>query len=62
MSHELETLPPHPPKSGLTGMDVLGLIACWGGAVGVAYALKDPVVSVVALAGAYYLAKGIILK
>lgn len=35
----------------MSGMDVLGLIVCWGGAVGVAYVLKEPVVSVVALAG-----------
>ena len=46
----------------ISGFDVLALVVCWSGAVGVAWATKDPVVIVVALGAAYYLAKWIILK
>jgi len=46
----------------IAGMDVVALLVCWGGAAAVAWASKEPVVAVVALALAYYLAKWIILK
>lgn len=46
----------------LSGFDVAALFVCWSGAAGVAWISKEPVVIVVALAAAYYLAKWIILK
>lgn len=48
--------------SGLTGMDVVAIIACWAGVAAVTWFSKDPVVAVVAIGAAYYLAKWVILK
>jgi len=47
---------------GMNAMDVLAIIACWGGVAAVTYFSKDPVVAVIAIAAAYYLAKWVILK
>ncbi len=48
--------------SGMNAMDVLAIIACWGGVAAVTYFSKEPVVAVIAIAAAYYLAKWVILK
>ncbi len=50
----------HSPS--LRGPDVMALLVCWAGAGGVTWCSKDPVVAVIAIAAAYYLAKWIILK
>ncbi len=42
--------------------DVIAIIACWAGATAVTYFSKEPVVAVIAIGAAYYLAKWIILK
>jgi hypothetical protein len=42
--------------------DVIAIIACWAGAAAVTYFSKEPVVAVIAIGAAYYLAKWIILK
>lgn len=46
----------------LTIVDLFAIIACWGGVGTVAWFAKEPVVVVIAIAAAYYLAKWIILK
>jgi len=48
--------------SGLTAMDVVAIIACWAGVAAVTWFSKEPVVAVVAIGAAYYLAKWVILK
>lgn len=48
--------------SGLNGMDVVAIVACWTGAAAVTWFSKDPGVSIIAIAAAYYLAKWVILK
>jgi len=52
----------HTKASGLTAMDVVAIIACWAGVAAVTWFSKDPVVTVVAIGAAYYLAKWVILK
>ena len=47
---------------GLSFTDVAAITACWAGVVAVTFFSKDPVVAVIAIAAAYYLAKWIILK
>ena len=49
-------------SSGLTAMDVVAIIACWAGVAAVTWFSKEPVVAVVAIGAAYYLAKWVILK
>jgi|GEM_PF-4846282 len=49
-------------SSGLNGMDVLAIIACWAGVAAVTWFSKDAVVAVIAIGAAYYLAKWVILK
>ena len=49
-------------SSGLTAMDVVAIIACWAGVAAVTWFSKEPVVTVVAIGAAYYLAKWVILK
>jgi hypothetical protein len=46
----------------MNAMDVIAIIACWGGVAAVTYFSKEPVVAVIAIAAAYYLAKWVILK
>lgn len=46
----------------LNSTDVAGIIACWAGAAAVTYFSREPVVAVIAVAAAYYLAKWVILK
>lgn len=49
-------------SSGLNGMDVTAIVACWTGVAAVTWFSKDPVVAVIAIGAAYYLAKWVILK
>lgn len=47
---------------GLNAMDVVAIVACWAGVAAVTWFSKDPVVAVIVIAAAYYLAKWVILK
>jgi len=46
----------------LSYLDLGGILVAWTGAVVVVYLAKDPLVSIICVAAAYYLAKWIILK
>ncbi len=46
----------------MNSMDVIAIIACWAGVAAVTYFTKDPVVAMIAIAAAFYLAKWVILK
>ncbi len=49
--------------SNLNIMDVIAIIACWAGVVAVTWFSKEhPLVVIIAIASAYYLAKWVILK
>jgi hypothetical protein len=55
------------PKGGrvmknLNPTDVAAIALSWTGAGTVAYLMRDPIVAIVCVAAAYYLAKWIILK
>lgn len=63
MSEEIPSHDKNETKSsGLNGMDVVAIVACWAGAAAVTWSSKDPVVAVIAIGAAYYLAKWVILK
>jgi len=49
-------------KKNLTFFDVLAILFSWGGAAAIVYFTKDPIITVICIASAYYLAKYVILK
>jgi len=53
---------PEQKVSSLNIMDIIAIIACWAGVAAVTWFSKEPVVAVIAIGAAYYLAKWVILK
>ena len=53
---------PEQKVSSLNIMDIVAIIACWAGVAAVTWFSKEPVVAVIAIGAAYYLAKWVILK
>ncbi len=46
----------------LSKHDIIALLICWAGVAAVSWFSEEPVVAVIAIVAAYYLAKWIILK
>ena len=49
-------------KKGLSLVDVVTVAVAWAGAAGIALLVMDPLVAIICIASAYYLAKWIILE
>jgi len=62
MSNEVKKEESNGQVPKLSGPDVMALLVCWAGVAAVSWFSKEPVVAVIAIAAAYYLAKWIILK